>query len=165
MKIDLVPVTAAIRAACARNPKDLEPLLGLDVPDGWPEFPEAFTASLPAGGEWPGFLFVDSALRSVVGNGGFAGPPDAAGQVEIGYEVAPAFRNRGYATETVRQLLARAFRNVEVGTVVAHTLPERNASNAVLARSGFIFWGVVDRGEDGAVWRWAHDRRSGWRAT
>lgn len=160
MKVELVPVTSDIRTACSENPKNLEVLLGLDVPDHWPEFPEAFDASFPVNEEWPGFLFVDRTINSVVGNGGYAGPPDTSGDVEIGYEIAPVFRNQGYATDAIHLLLQRAFRHAEVNSVVAHTLPERNASNAVLSKSKFIFDKVVDHGADGSVWRWVHRGRT-----
>lgn len=160
MKVELVPVTPEIRAACSASPQNLKVLLGLDVPERWPEFPEAFDVSFPFNEEWPGFLFVDRAVNSVVGNGGYAGPPDASGEVEIGYEVAPAFRNKGYATDVVRLLLERAFQHAAVKAVVAHTLPERNASNAVLAKSNFVFERAVDHGNDGSVWRWVCNNRS-----
>ena len=39
----------------------------------------------------------------------------------------------------------------------AHTLPERNASTSVLAKTGFEFMGAVVYPEDGVVWRWERD--------
>ncbi len=154
MTLELIPVTVDIRAACAEGPERLTALLGLGVPEGWPEFPEAFDPSFPCNDEWPGFLFIDRARRTVVGNGGYAGPPNLEGEVEIGYEVAPAFRGSGYATGAVRLLLERAFQDGAVKQVVAHTLPEKNASNAVLVKSNFVLDKVIDHGDDGSVWRW-----------
>ena len=43
--------------------------------------------------------------RPMVGFAGFHGPPDAAGRVEVGYEVLPAYRRRGYALEATLGLL------------------------------------------------------------
>lgn len=158
MAVELLPVTPDIREACSKSPKNLEVLLGLRVPEQWPEFPEAFDASFPFHEDWPNFLFVDRTKSSVVGNGGYAGPPDASGQVEIGFEVAPVFRNNGYATGAVQLLLERAFQCPSVKSVVAHTLPRKNASNSVLSKSRFVFDKVVDHGADGPVWRWVCNR-------
>ena len=38
--------------------------------------------------------------------------------------------------------------------VIAHTLPERNASCAVLNRNGFTLESEIIDPEDGPVWRW-----------
>ncbi|MFT4099732.1 MAG: GNAT family N-acetyltransferase [Burkholderiaceae bacterium] len=97
MKVELVPITPDIRAACAENPKN---------------------------------------------------------------EIAPAFRNKGYATGAVHLILERAFQHAAVQSVVAHTLPEKNASNAVLSKSKFVFERVVDHGADGSVWRWVRSNRT-----
>ena len=48
---------------------------------------------------------------------------------------------------------ARADPRVE--RVLAHTLPEANASTAVLERLGFACEGLVTDPEDGPVWRWS----------
>ncbi len=158
MTLELVPATPEIRAACFASPGNLEAMLGLAVPDEWPMFPEAFDGSFPYDPEWPPFLFVDRDLNALVGNGGYVGPPSPEGEAEIGYEIAPAFRGRGYATRAVELLLQRAFSDAAVGAVVAHTLPEKNASNAVLAKGGFAFDGEVDPGNGEVVWRWVRRR-------
>ena len=38
--------------------------------------------------------------------------------------------------------------------VIAHTLPQENASNRALLRNGFGFAGETIDPEDGLVWRW-----------
>ena len=56
--------------------------------------------------------------------------------------------------------LERASRHAEVRSVIAHTLPEKNAFSAVLSKSGFAFEGVAEHGAVGSVWRWVcNDRR------
>jgi RimJ/RimL family protein N-acetyltransferase len=56
-------------------------------------------------------------------------------------------------------MVAEAFADPDVTTVVAHTLPEHNASNHVLEKVGFRFDATVE--EDGeAAWRFVVDRPS-----
>jgi RimJ/RimL family protein N-acetyltransferase len=136
--------------------------LGLRLPQAWPEFPEAFqpNASIESlRSEWPGYFFVSKHHQAIVGNGGFAGYPKE-GIVEIGYEVAPEFRNLGFATKAVGAILAIAFAKPEIEAVIAHTLAEKNASNAVLEKVGMVFVGEFANSEVGAVWRWQVSRSS-----
>jgi RimJ/RimL family protein N-acetyltransferase len=88
-----------------------------------------------------------------VATGAFKGPPDPAGAVEIAYMTFPAHEGNGYARAMVPALYSIA---VEHGAalVVAHTLPEENASNRALRSSGFAFTGQVIDPEDGPIWRW-----------
>lgn len=74
---------------------------------------------------------------TVVGHAGYHGPPDARGMVEIGYEIAPEHRRRGYARGAVEGLLAFAG---EHGATVARASisPENVASLALVASFGFV---------------------------
>jgi len=155
--VELVIVQEADKVAMQRGMGNLEALLGVSVPTGWPQFPEAFMPSgveAPADNQWPSYFFVCRQEGSLVGSGGFAGSQDASGEVEIGYEIAPAFQNRGYATAAVSEMLKYAFSKEDVRGVVAHTLAEANASNAVLKKAGFEFAGSVLNSEMGPVWQW-----------
>jgi RimJ/RimL family protein N-acetyltransferase len=68
---------------------------------------------------------------------GFKGRPDDRGQVEIGYGIDAAYRNRGYTTEAVEALISWAFRAPECRAVIApDTLRSNVASNRVLAKVG-----------------------------
>ena len=101
-----------------------------------------------------GFAMVHRVTNVRVGSGGFKGPPDADGIVEIAYGVAPEHQGRGYATEAAEALVAYAFSSGQVRVVRAHTLPDNVASKRVLEKCGFRFIGEVDDPEDGLVWRW-----------
>jgi ribosomal-protein-alanine N-acetyltransferase len=92
----------------------------------------------------------------LVGWGGFKGPP-AGGTVELGNEIAESRQGRGLATAATRAMVAEAFADQRVGAVIAHTLPERNASNRVLEKAGFRFDGEARDG-DRAVWRFSLER-------
>lgn len=100
---------------------------------------------------WCGYVAWETGVP--LGFGGFKGPPDDAGRVEIGYLTFPSAIGRGVATTVARALLEIAGSNGAV-TVVAHTLPEVNASTRVLENAGFERdgWGTDE--DVGDVWRW-----------
>ena len=105
-------------------------------------------------------LFLDGATGRLLGSGGFAAPP-ADRTVEIGYEIAPEFRGRGFGTAAARALVDRAVDSGEVDHVLAHTLPGPNPSTGVLESLGFEH---TDTGEDpevGVVWEWRWTRLTG----
>ncbi|NEK59012.1 GNAT family N-acetyltransferase [Geodermatophilus sabuli] len=101
---------------------------------------------------WFSYLIIDPTTNTVVGLGGFTGPP-TDGTVEIGYSVAPAHRGRGHATEAARRWLDIATAR-GVTLVRAHTLAEENPSTAVLRRLGFRRTAELSDPDVGAVWRW-----------
>jgi len=138
-RLDLTPVTEAHRRAFAAARAQLGELLHAQMPAGWPAFPQAFRVQAePSPPAWPGFLFLlRGAPTHLVGNGGFKGAPDGEGAVEIGYEIAPAWRRRGLAREAVEELLRHAFSHAQVHRVRAHTLATGHASQAVLLACGF----------------------------
>lgn len=115
-------------------------------------------AADPSRARWGARLFVVDEPRTLVGWGGFKGAPDADGAVEIGYAIAPAWEGRGVATAAVGAMLREAWDAPEVRCVLAHTLPERNASVRVLEKTGFARDGENLDGDVGAVWRFRLDR-------
>jgi ribosomal-protein-alanine N-acetyltransferase len=133
--------------------------LGHDVVAGWMTFTEALAptrdalAADPARSAWGARFFVAGDPPELVGWGGFKGAPKD-GVVEIGYEIAEARRERGLATAATRAMLAEAFADERVTAVIAHTLPERNASNRVLEKAGFAFEGEAQE-DDEVVWRFS----------
>ena len=148
----LRPSVAAL-AAASDGDAALGALLGCEIVPGWSTFTERLLTA-PAGTWGTRFFLFDGEL---VGWGGFKGPP-SGGAVEIGYEIAAARQGRGLATAAARAMLAEAFADPRVDRVLAHTLPERNASNHVLQKCGFAFEGdAVVRGM--TVWRYVHARR------
>jgi hypothetical protein len=70
------------------------------------------------------------------------GPPLADGTVEVGYSVVPEERGRGYATEVVQALTARALAAPDVQRVVAEVHEENAASLKVMERCGFYRLGT-----------------------
>lgn len=87
------------------------------------------------------------AVRAV-GIGGFHGPPDAQGEVEISYSMLPSFREQGLATEAVDGLLGWAKDQPGAERVVANTVEHLYASRRVLEKTGFEETGIRET-EDG----------------
>ena len=151
--------------ALSHNKSELAAILEVTIPDSWPHFPEAFSfsdnessESNPPPTNWHGYFFIQPKAKVLVGNGGFKGQPDDTGTVEIGYEIASEYWNRGFATEAVHGMIRYAFAHEEVRSVMAHTLAEKNASNSVLQKVGMKFITEVDDPEEGKIWRWQISR-------
>ena len=111
----------------------------------------------PALSQWWMHFIVHADDNRLIGLGGFKGAP-AGGQVEIGYEIAPAYRGLGLATEAARGMVDHALADPRVDHVVAHTLPEESASTTILRRLGLRFIQALTDPDDGPIWRWRLDR-------
>ncbi|OWY22936.1 N-acetyltransferase [Sphingobacteriales bacterium UPWRP_1] len=160
-RLVLYPCTQQMAEAAIQGNKALAKLLQVNVPQVWTEFgAPAFTFTLekmrlfPDEFGWLTYLPVYKPDNMLVGSCGYTGKPDAGGMVEIGYEVAPHYRNRGIATEIASALIAHAFEFNEVLIVQAHTLAEKNASGKVLQNCGMILTDEIMHPQDGKLWLW-----------
>lgn len=163
MPLKLIDVTARLAQMVRTDRRALARDLLVSIPKEWPEFPHAFEKDRFGGkpddaNAWGGFFFLDEDRAALVGNGGFKGAPDAKGMVEIGYEVAPAHRRLGYATQATRQLLAHAFGHSAVKSVVAHTLASSDASAGVLKKTGFKLVNEIPNDKLGPILKWEKTR-------
>jgi RimJ/RimL family protein N-acetyltransferase len=165
-RLTLLPCTPRHLLTLIEQPGRFEDVVGVRVAPGLLEFytsgdvsPE-WIASLRRSADadadpWQhGYFVVHREQRLVIGSAGFKGPPDGNGAVEIAYGIVPSFQGQGYATEAARALLEVALAADGVRSILAHTLPEPNASTRVLLRCGFRHVGTVVDPEDGPVWRW-----------
>lgn len=146
-RLDLVAANSALIAAELADAQSLAAPLSAVVPADWPpgelDRPalEFFAARYAEEGEaaigwYHWYAIVRAAPATLVGGAGYFGPPKD-GRVEIGYSVVAAAQRRGYATEIVEALVARAFEH-GVDEVVAHTTDANVASTRVLARCAFL---------------------------
>jgi RimJ/RimL family protein N-acetyltransferase len=103
----------------------------------------------PANAEWVTGVIWDERQQVAVGRAGYHGLPDAAGMVEIGYAVDPAYRRRGYARAALEVLLRRAAREPLVRTVRVSIRPDNEASCRLATRYGFRKVGEQWDDEDG----------------
>jgi RimJ/RimL family protein N-acetyltransferase len=162
-KVRVEPATLEVIAAWIRDRDEFAAMIGSPVPEGWPEFEQGMSyvhgilERRPDEVAWWTQLFFDDETGNLVGSGGYKGPPvDRA--VEVGYEIAPAYRRQGWATAATLVMTQRAFETGLVDVVIAHTMPEENDSTSVLRASGFEFAGDVHDPDDGLVWRWVRNR-------
>ncbi|HEX4847090.1 MAG TPA: GNAT family N-acetyltransferase [Novosphingobium sp.] len=100
---------------------------------------------------WCGYIGWQGNLP--LGFGGFVGEPDGDGVIEIGYLTFPAHEGRGVASAVAAEMIAIA-RAQGLAAVIAHTLPQENASTGVLRRNGFARDGEAQDPDEGTVWRW-----------
>lgn len=117
---------------------------------------------------WGLWLLVYKPERMVVGGAGFKGPPNPAGEVEVGYGIVRAQRRRGLAVEATAALIDWASCDSRVGRFRARCLADNVASVQVLQRLGFAcLGGAADAGTgpvtgDPQALRW-HLTRGDWR--
>jgi [ribosomal protein S5]-alanine N-acetyltransferase len=83
---------------------------------------------------WGVWLVIDKENHTIIGDIGFKGNPDSKGTVEVGYGMAPAARNKGYATEAVNEIINWAFSTGQVQKVVAECLKDNIPSIKVLEK-------------------------------
>jgi RimJ/RimL family protein N-acetyltransferase len=111
----------------------------------------AMLSADPRPDPWGSYIACDG--ETPVGTCAFKHAPNEAGEVEIAYMTFPAFEGRGYATTMAGSLVGIAT-GAGAALVIAHTLPQENASNKALRRNGFAYAGEVEDPDDGTVWRW-----------
>jgi RimJ/RimL family protein N-acetyltransferase len=157
-RLDLIAATLDHVLAELESSASLAALLRAEVGSDWPpgEYDrgaqEFFRDRLQEGGEevvgWYGWYAIRRATSELpavaVAAGGYFGPPDENGDVEIGYSVVPSYRKQGYATEIVEALVHTAFTDSRVRRIIARTGTENQASKTVLERAGFRQLDSVD---------------------
>ena len=120
-----------------------------------PDYPTEFSlevAQRVGAGSPLGPFFIHRSDDDVV-VGEIGGHLGADGTAEIGYAVVRSCWGRGYATDAVRALLARAAELPQVERVIAHTPLDRPASGRVLEKAGFAPAGESLDEHDGVVMR------------
>jgi RimJ/RimL family protein N-acetyltransferase len=149
-RLELVASPAAITRNEASGVADWFAPLEVDQPETWPppfndQRSQTWFARRIEREDGPGWLLwyvvrrPDAAVnrRTLIGNGGFTGAPDASGSVEIGYSLLPAWQGRGYGTELTDALASWAFSHERVERVLAVTYPTLIESIRVLEKNGF----------------------------
>ncbi|HEX8515892.1 MAG TPA: GNAT family N-acetyltransferase [Bacteroidia bacterium] len=159
--LKLIPCdTEILKSAIAGN-EILARKINVTVENNWSEFGVGalqYSLDKLTGSEeeknWWTYFPVYKQDNKLIGSGGYKGKPSADGTVELGYEIAPRYRNRGIATEMAKGLIENAFKDERVKSIIAHTLGQENPSTKVLQKCGFEKVDEINDPDDGLVWKW-----------
>ncbi len=161
-RLDLTAATFDHIRAETESSERLAKLLETRVEPGWPpgeydrDAQDFFGCRLKEGGASVVGWYVWYAIRReeesrpsmLVGAGGYLGPPNEKGEVEIGFSIMPSSQGHGYATEMAKALVLNALRDIRVQRIIAHTTPDNIASVNVLMKSGFRYVRDQESGND-----------------
>ena len=100
---------------------------------------------------WTAYLL--NRAGTYLGGGAFVAPP-RDGRVEIAYFTLPAHERQGFGRTTAALLVDIARRADSSLVLWARTLPEENASTAILRGLGFRHAGSTTDHEIGEAWAW-----------
>jgi ribosomal-protein-alanine N-acetyltransferase len=157
-RLDLVPLGIDVhRDLEAGRLEAVAAALGAAVP---PEFRDGVPSAVrieqlaqdPSELPWLVRALVLRSERRVVGSAGFHASPDVLGRAELGYEIVPAERRRGYAREAVVALMDWASSTGRVRAFRASIAPSNAASQALVASLGFERVGEQIDPVDGLEW-------------
>lgn len=143
-RLKLLACPLELAALIAGGGKGIYKKYGLQKAPNWPlndttEILPEYVVSLqsdPALLGWGIWLVILKESSVIIGDIGFLSKPDSKGRTELGYSIAPTYRNKGYATEAAGSLLAWAFLKDDVKKVKARCKPDNAASIKVLERVG-----------------------------
>ena len=142
-RLQLIPFTLELKKAAMNDRARLVDLLGVYVPEHWPE-PDMAEAlpffienmeKAPSEPPWD-WIAIHKVDQGVIGGIGFMGGPDKDGVVEVGYDVVPEYRKQGLATEMASSLIAWAFHQTGIKVVTASCLDDNIGSIKVLENVG-----------------------------
>ncbi|WP_108245991.1 GNAT family N-acetyltransferase [Muricauda brasiliensis] len=163
----LIPCNSEILKAAIEGNDSIAQKLGVVIQENWTEFGVgALQYSLDKLTEnedekdWWTYFLIHKKDNRLIGSGGYKGKPTSDGTVELGYEIAPAYRNKGLATEMTKGLIENAFKKSSVKTIIAHTLGYENPSTKVLLKCGFEKVEEINDPEDGPIWKWELQRQN-----
>ena len=160
-RLTILAASRALLTAELHKPQYFSMLLGAALPTDWPpgRYDRAamqyqldqLTAGGRAAAGWYGWYALrkaDSiAPRTLVGAGGFWGPPNAVRTAEIDFAVAADWRGQGLGTELVAGLVQQAAATGMVQQLLAHAAPANRAAHQVLVHNEFQPAGLTAEGQ------------------
>jgi ribosomal-protein-alanine N-acetyltransferase len=155
----VVLLPSEIRALMAGDWARASGEAGVLFPEGWPQS-DAVRQGLPRHlrflesderhRAWRVRVVVDRDTNVVVGTVNLQGPPDAEGDVEIGWGISEAWRRRGYALEAASSVTAWALAQPGATSLSAMIADDNAASQALATKLGFARTSRLRR--DTPVW-------------
>jgi [ribosomal protein S5]-alanine N-acetyltransferase len=151
-RLRLEPLDRELAALAPGDRAVAQRKLGAVFHDAWPSDDlRDWLDSVAAGSPFRPYAIVERATNTVVGDVGFLGPPDAKGQVELGYSIVSDRRRRGYGSEAAAAVMAWALEQAGVRAIIAECEATNTASIRTLERLGF------QRGDEAnGVIQWRH---------
>jgi [ribosomal protein S5]-alanine N-acetyltransferase len=160
-RLKLIHCNREILLKAVESNKALAEFLNIEVPNNWTEYGvQALNYVLnkiienPSENDWWTYFPILKESNILIGSGGFKGPPDENGVVEIGYEISPQYRNQGLASEYAQALIQHAASINEVKSVIAHTLAKDNPSTSILKKLGFQKSNEFSTPDKELIWKW-----------
>jgi ribosomal-protein-alanine N-acetyltransferase len=155
----LVPFTYEVASSLLEGHYDVVLRKGFFLGEGWPD--EDAIETLPkiiynlnaVGGEPSGFeswMIIRQDNRTIIGDTGFKGRPNADGEVDIGYAIIEKERKKGYGVEAAKGLAEWALSQPDVKAITAKCLLNNIDSAKVLVKMGF-----KETGRDGEYISWS----------
>lgn len=164
--LQLIPCDTEILIAAIQGEEILAKKINVTVQDNWTEFGVAalqYSLDRLTDSEdeknWWTYFPIHKHDNKLIGSGGYKGKPTNDGTVELGYEIAPGYRNRGLATEMTKGLIENALKDTRVKSIIAHTLGQDNPSTSVLQKCGFKKVEEMNDPNDGLIWKWELKRQ------
>jgi ribosomal-protein-alanine N-acetyltransferase len=155
-RLKLIPFTLELKKLALHDRERIADELGIHLSNDWPaaDYLEALPIFIrrgeedPFGAIWDGII-VHKADRLAIGGMGFHSGPDDTDAVEIGYDIVPAYRNCGYATEMAQRLIAWAFTQPRIIVVKAGCFSHNIGSVRVLEKVGMH---CISRNDNALYW-------------
>lgn len=159
--LKLIPCDTEILKSAIQGNAFISEKLNVTVHENWTEFgvgalQYSLDRLLESEDEknWWTYFPIHKQDNILLGSGGYKGKPTTDGIVELGYEIAPIYRNRGFGTEMTKGLIERAFKDNRVKLIIAHTLGQENPSTKVLQKCSFVKTEEINDPDEGQIWKW-----------
>lgn len=159
-RLRITPLTRELAALQVDDLSGFFDALGVEFEPAWPpqfatreslEWMKSKLAERPEDTGWYQWIYISPVMNRLMGTGGFVGPVDARGQIEIRYSMLLSFREQGLATEGVSALLDWAYAHDAVKQVVAYPRADGTAAIRILEKLGFEPTGTCHTTSDGDV--------------
>ncbi len=162
-RLYLVPFKLEIIKAAIMGNAELARVLSVEIAPNWAdeEFIQNFPAianilvEFPLQGEWGwGSLIIHQADNTLIGHVMIKIIPDGSwsptDSVELGYQVAPSYRQQGYASEATKAMADWTLSQPGMQSVTAGCDPDNIASKRVLEKMGMD---LIEAREKVLVWK------------
>lgn len=140
----MITFTAEMMKALLKSKEDLEATIPYSVAAEYPldVYKQFFTYKIerftkfPLENEWEGCI-IHKATNVIMGDMGFKGGPNEAGEIDLGYSIVPSYQGKGFATEMGKAMVKWGLSQRNVKCVKATCDTDNIASKRVLEKIGF----------------------------